>query len=227
MRALATLAGVLLFSLGLAGLITLGAGPRRGLQLELTRLAAGLGLVPAHPQPSAAPLTPDEAAHALPVAVEGVAGARDETPAPAPVRLSVPRIRLDAEIVPAQLIRVGSGVTWEVPAFRAGHAQGTAGAGGIGNMVLLGHVTSLNAGNVFQDLDKLGPGDEIVVQGASGELLTYRVDETRRVERTDASIVTPDDRPRLTLLTCTGTWLPQLADYSHRLAVRALLVPPA
>jgi LPXTG-site transpeptidase (sortase) family protein len=104
------------------------------------------------------------------------------------------------------------------------------GAGAVGNMVLLGHVTSLNAGNVFQDIDKLAPGDEITVHDSEGRSLTYRVDEAKRVERTDASIMGggPDDpRVRLTLLTCTGTWLPQLSDYSHRLAVQASLVAPA
>src|SRR5205807_8178289 len=61
--------------------------------------------------------------------------------------VEIPAISLSADVVPAGLIERDGGVTWEVPAFKIGHAETTAGAGQPGNAVLLGHVTSVRSGN--------------------------------------------------------------------------------
>ena len=149
------------------------------------------------------------------------------TAAPAPflpiTRVSIPRIRLEADVVPAKLVRQDGRVMWEVPAFRAGHAEATAGAGGLGNAVLLGHVTSRNAGNVFKDLDGVRAGDLVHVFSGPQQF-NYRVVEVREASRTDVSVMQPTETASLSLITCTGTWLPPLRDYAQRLVVRAELV---
>jgi LPXTG-site transpeptidase (sortase) family protein len=165
--------------------------------------------------------------------------ARSRTPTPAgpilaapparslPItRVVVPRLALAADVVPARLVEQGGGLTWEVPALRAGHAEATAGAGGLGNAVVLGHVASRGAGNVFKDLDKARAGD--AVQVFSGEeQFDYRVVEVREVDRTDVSVAAPTEAPGLSLITCTGIWLPFVRDYTGRLVVRAELADAA
>ena len=230
MRHFLTAAGALLLSLGLAGLLLLAVGPRQAVQLEATRLAMRAGLLTAPPSQLLSPLSAEEV-RALTqltqssVAPDSLPAASTGRSAAPPRRLRIPSIRLDSEVVPARLVRLGAdadAITWEVPAHRVGHAQGTAAAGAPGNTVLLGHVSSVNAGNVFAHLDRLQVGDEIAVEGE--ESYIYRVTEIRRVPRHDLSVMAPAEGAALTLITCTGAWLPDALDYSHRLAVRATLV---
>ena len=125
--------------------------------------------------------------------------------------------------MPAGLVQRDAGLTWEVPAFAAGHAERTAGAGGPGNAVLVGHVTSPDAGNVFAALDRVGAGDRVqVFSGPEG--FDYRVTGVRVVARSDVSVVGPTERASLSLVTCAGEWLPALGDFAQRLVVRAELV---
>jgi len=227
MGPLRVLTGALLISVGLAGLALLATGPRQDFQVIMTRLAMRAGLIASPPAPVLSPLSPQEVRELTQLAAPTLAPA--ELPVAieeAPRRLRIPRIRLESEVVPARLVRLGAEggvVTWEVPAHRVGHTQGTPGPGAGGNTVLVGHVSSVNAGNVFAQLDRVAAGDEIVLEGHAS--YTYRVTEVRRVTRDDLSVMAPSDGAVVTLLTCTGAWIPEMQDYSHRLVVRATLVP--
>jgi LPXTG-site transpeptidase (sortase) family protein len=154
-------------------------------------------------------------------------------PAPTPhpilpiTRVVIPRIDLDSEAVPADLVAQDGGVTWEVPAFKIGHAQSTASAGAPGNAVLVGHVDSRGLGNVFEQLDASRVGDQVQVFSGGERRFDYRVVDVRKVGRRDVSVVQPTDLPSLTLITCSGMWLPLVADYAERLVVRAELASPA
>ncbi|GEM_PF-7112417 len=150
------------------------------------------------------------------------------TPTPIPALpitgVAIPSIGLQAEVVPAAFVEKNGVGNWEVPAFKAGHAQYTAGAGAPGNAVLFGHVTSLHSGNVFADLDKVHTGDLIHLLSGDQDFV-YRVVEIRAVPRDDISVIQPTDTPTVTLITCTGTWVPRLWDYDQRLVVRGELLP--
>jgi LPXTG-site transpeptidase (sortase) family protein len=137
-------------------------------------------------------------------------------------RVVVPRLALDAPVVPAMLVERHAGVTWEVPAFKVGHAERTAGAGAPGNGVLVGHVTSQDAGNVFGNLGRVGVGDRVRIF-SDAQAFDYRVVEVRAVARTDVSVVAPTTAASLSLITCTGPWLPAIGDFAERLVVRAEL----
>lgn len=143
---------------------------------------------------------------------------------PRPItRLIIERVGIETEVVPADLIEKNGGTVWEVPAFKAGHAQYTAGAGQPGTAVLLGHVSSVRSGNVFERLDRMQLGD--TVQAFSGEeSFTYQVTEILTVPRTDVGVMAPTETPTLAMFTCTGIWLPTIWDYTERLVVRAALV---
>ena len=232
-RSLAVYAGNALFWAGVAGMIVSpgvwllwsGANPRLALE-RLHRLSQALVVQ----------LQADGAAAAAPGADEPPA-ALAEAPGVAPsgqgmlpdrriTRVRIPSAQTDAEVVPARLARIRDGVTWEVPAHKVGHAELTAGAGERGNAVLLGHVSSLNAGHVFKDLGRVRVGDAIYVTSDGGEF-EYRVVDARVVSRTDLSVLDAGETPVLTVITCTGRWLPQVEDYAERLIVRAELISPA
>lgn len=176
------------------------------------------GLVPAPGQGSA----PERLAADQPLRQASLA----RTPRLPITRVVAPRIGLDAEVVPSRLVEKDGGITWEVPKFKAGHAERTAGAGQPGNAVLLGHVDSLNSGNVFKDLDQVRVGD--LVQVYSGpRRFDYTVVDSRSVQRTDVSVLAATATPSVSLLTCTGTWNPLIWDYPERLVVRAEPLAPA
>jgi sortase A len=146
-----------------------------------------------------------------------------ELEAPRPItHVGIPAIGLSADVVPAGLTSRDGGLTWEVPAFKVGHAEATAGAGQPGNAILLGHVTSLRSGNVFASLDQVELGQTVQVFADTREF-EYTVVSTRHVSRTDTSAIAQDEQPVVSLITCTGAWLPSVWDYSERLVVRAAL----
>lgn len=138
-------------------------------------------------------------------------------------RVVAPSIGLDVEVVNAPLVQSDGQWTWRVPPFKAGHAEDTAGAGQVGNAVLMGHISSIHSGDVFKNLNRVQVGDQIDV--FSGERrFTYRVDDVRSVPRTDLEMVEPTPEPIVSLFTCTGAWDPVAWDFTERLFVRARLV---
>ncbi len=56
-------------------------------------------------------------------------------------------------------------------------------------------------GELFRDLDRLQPGDEIRIFTATNEYL-YRVTGTQIVEPTEVSVMDPTVRPTVTLISC-------------------------
>jgi LPXTG-site transpeptidase (sortase) family protein len=174
--------------------------------------------------------TPRDQADAAAVALASSATPEPASPAPRPTLVPevfhpirgvrIPRIELDSEAVPAPLVDAGGNLTWQVPSFKIGHAEGTAGAGDAGNAVLVGHVTSRNLGNVFEKLDRVQVGDAVQVLSGDQQF-EYTVDAVHTVKRDDVSVVRPTSQPTLTLITCTGVWLPLVSDYSERLVVQA------
>lgn len=134
--------------------------------------------------------------------------------------LAIPSIGLDTAVVPAPLVEHDGVTTWSVPRFVAGHAEGSAGAGEPGNAVLIGHVTSLTLGHVFEHLDQVQPGDEVVISSFQQQRV-YRVSNVESVDRTTMAVLDSTATPSLTLVTCSGAWLPMIADYSQRLVVHA------
>jgi LPXTG-site transpeptidase (sortase) family protein len=137
-------------------------------------------------------------------------------------RVVIPSIKLDAPAVPADLVKDSGAITWAVPPFKVGHAQDTGGAGGPGNAVLVGHVSSRSVGNVFEQLHDVHAGDDITIF-SNDQRFSYRVSDVRTVQRSDVSVVQPTTTPALTLITCTGVWLPVVNDYAQRVIVRAEL----
>lgn len=100
-----------------------------------------------------------------------------------------------------------------------------------GNAVFAGHVT-WNGPAVFYDLDQLGAGDQVKLNGQDGTLLVYNVTDVFQVDTTDPDsrkVMWPTDKDVITIITCSGKFVdtdhPVLGgDYSHRLIVRGDLI---
>jgi sortase A len=138
-------------------------------------------------------------------------------------RLVIDSIQLDTPVSPAPLVEHDGVTTWDVPRFVAGYAEGSAGAGQPGNSILIGHVTSLTLGNVFERLHEVSP-DDLVLVFHGDTRFAYTVGEVHDVARTDVDVLGSTPSPTLTLITCSGAWLPTIRDYSQRLVVRAELI---
>lgn len=96
--------------------------------------------------------------------------------------------------------------------------------------VIDGHGGPLGDG-VFKRLPELGEGSEIVIEMGDGREFTYIVTEMvykNKGAEADAYMKVGDrpvdaETPTLTLITCTGTWIPAEQTYTQRLFVRAVL----
>jgi LPXTG-site transpeptidase (sortase) family protein len=131
-------------------------------------------------------------------------------------RLIATSIGLDTKVVEAPIING----EWTVPKFVAGHLLGTAQPLEGSNIVLSGHVQSLSSGNVFARIGELKIGDVIRVYTRAA-VITYVVSQQRVVANNDIAVVRPSPQEILTLITCTGTWLPLQRDYDRRIVVIA------
>jgi sortase A len=150
------------------------------------------------------------------------------TPQPFPaIRISIPSIDLNSgisEVSPT--LKVASGqekYVWEVPSLVAGHLD-TSGRPGEGtNMVLIGHNNM--SGKVFRNLDKLNPGDEIILFTEAAEF-HYQVQKELYIpylgveaeaDATLQSYAAPLSTETLTLISC---W-PYVTN-AHRIVIIAI-----
>jgi sortase A len=123
------------------------------------------------------------------------------------IRMVIAAIDKDAPVV--------QGDSWEQ--LKKGIAQhlGTADPGQPGNMVVSAHNDIF--GEIFRELDRLKPGDEVQVFTAS-QKFTYRISGTRLVPPTEVNVMNPTVSPTLTLISC----YPYLVD-TQRIVVFAEL----
>lgn len=135
---------------------------------------------------------------------------------PSILRITAGAIGLDARVAESPIVDG----QWVIPKFEAGHLQGTAQPGSGGNVVLAGHVQSITSGDVFANVDQLKSGDMIQVYTQSGTV-TYVVRKVAEVSNDDVSVLRNGSHETLTLITCSGTWLPLQHDYSERTVVVA------
>ncbi len=106
-------------------------------------------------------------------------------------RILIPSIGVDAPVV--------QGDGWEQ--LKQGVAQhvGTANPGQNGNMVLSAHDDIY--GEIFRYLEKLKPGDEVILKTLNGQY-TYQVVDSKIVKPDEVSVMAPTKEPVVTLITC-------------------------
>jgi sortase A len=140
--------------------------------------------------------------------VQSLANIPLPTPGPEQAnRIQIPAIGIDAPIV--------QGDGWEQLKKGVGQHIGSANPGEKGNVVLSAHNDIF--GEIFRDLDRLKPGDEITVY-TNQRAYTYVVSESQVVEPTQVEFLEGTSQPTLTLISC----YPYLVD-DQRIAITSRL----
>jgi len=207
---------------GLVGVLISGFGVLRDLNSEVksaliqetltpTPLVMAVVLPSGHTPPDALGNTrPNDAEipeHLRPM-VQSLANIPIPTSAPdQAIRLQVPAINVDAPIV------LGDG--WEQLKKGVGQNVASVNPGQTGNVILSAHNDVY--GEIFRNLDKLAPGDQIVIYTQQRQYV-YVVDRTAIVEPTAVEAMASTGSPTVTLISC----YPYLVD-KQRIVVFARL----
>ena len=168
--------------------------------------------------------TPGSAAPGTTVAAPGSA-----VPSSPPVRVRVPAIGVDSELMELGLQDDGS---LEVPpgGFPAGWFTGAPMPGEIGPAVMAGHVDWNGSPGVFYDLRSLSPGDEIAVtrqDGSTAEFAVVSIEQFPKEAFPTQAVYGDLDHPGLRLITCGGSFDPDERSYTDNIVVFADLVGTA
>jgi sortase A len=141
-----------------------------------------------------------------------------------PVRIEIPKIGTNADVVPLAEEEDG---TMQAPADpdTVGWYELGIGVGAPGNVLLDGHVDWGGRLRVFGGLRLLEPGDAVHVTDVDGNVLTYEVAWTRLYAADTApldEIFEQTENEQLTLITCGGAFDPDTHMYVSRWIVRAV-----
>lgn len=157
----------------------------------------GVAVLPSGHKPpvEGRPPEPGEAgeipAHLLPI-IDAYIPPPIPTPGPEQARrIQIPAIDVDKPIV--------QGDDWEQLKKGVGQHIGSGLPGQPGNLVLSAHNDIY--GEIFRNLDKLKPGDEIIVS-TERQSYTYVVNDVDVVEPTEVSVMSDTDHASTTLISC-------------------------
>ena len=191
----------------------------RGLLAGVAGTAGVVALIsPGAPGPAA---SPPAAVSPAPVAAER----GTERTAAAPVRVRVPAIGVDSELLRLGTDAAGVLVPPDDP-DRAGWFPGAAVPGNVGPAVVAGHVDSVEGPAVFARLRELGPGDEVVVDRDDGTTARFTVTGVGRHPKDDfptEAVYGPTPRAELRLVTCGGDFDRSARSYEDNVVVFARL----
>jgi LPXTG-site transpeptidase (sortase) family protein len=200
-------------------------GRRRALSLVL---AAGLILAVAGAAGLALtrhPVAADYAAPTLPAPTGPIAAALQQRSAQVspPVTLTIPSIGVQTSLIHLGLTADG---TLQVPQSTAvaGWYTGSPRPGAVGSAVIAGHIDSRTGPGVFFRLSSLRPGDRVYVRRADGTLAVFRVTAVRQFSKDSfptSAVYGPTPDPEVRLITCGGTFDPQLGSYLSNTIVYA------
>jgi sortase (surface protein transpeptidase) len=146
-----------------------------------------------------------------------------------PVRLTVPKINLDAEFEAPLSLKADKTVGVPKAYTTVGWYNGSPTPGELGPSIILGHVDSFKGAAVFYHLGKLEVGDTFTVERADGSKPTFTVERMERYPQSNFPtdlVYGPIDHAGIRLITCTGTYNRGTDRYSHNLVVYGRLVDP-
>lgn len=100
--------------------------------------------------------------------------------------------------------------------------------GASGSAVLTGHLNGKNVPRaVFYNLDKLVPGDNLYITDREGITLKFVVVKVKNFaynDPTDEVFLSNNTTAKLNLITCGGSWLPEISRYDTRTVIFSELV---
>ncbi len=232
--------------LGLVG-AGLAAGDERPVEPPLTSAADAGGAVAAPPAPSPSPeptgprpaATPDpgqllppaeEGESLLPPPPEPVETEEPVVEVADPVRLRVPSIDVDTELLHLGLDEEGA---LAVPPrtgpdnLKASWYDGSPAPGEVGPSIFAGHIDSKAGPSVFYLLSEVEEGDEVLVDRADGTTATFVVDGLERYAKDDfptARVYGRVDDAQIRLITCGGEFDRSTGHYRDNTVVYGHLV---
>lgn len=141
-----------------------------------------------------------------------------------PVRLTIPGISVDTELMGLGLLADGS---LEVPpkGFPAGWYTGAPTPGELGPAIIAGHVSHRGPG-VFYDLARVRPGDPVLVERTDGSVATFIVTDVGQYPKTSFptdAVYGAISHAGLRLVTCGGAWDDSTGHYEDNIVVFAEL----
>ena len=203
--------------------VAVAVGVPTGWQLTREPAAAGAPLEQVLAEPAPPP----------PAAAAPTVTTRDAAPTvvprrPAPVRLAVPALGVDAPVEPVG-VRDDGQMALPDDVDRLGWYRFGPVPGAEGSAVLAGHVDDADQGlGALAPLRDAEPGAEVVVTDAAGTATRWRVVSREVLEKQ----ALPVDRlfartgePRLVLVTCGGPFLPGVGGYRDNVVVVAEPAP--
>jgi hypothetical protein len=146
-----------------------------------------------------------------------------------PERVRVPRIGVDAAVVPVT-VRPDGLLAVPADVRTAGWwSAGAAATAPSGSVVLVGHVDSARQGpGVFFAIRTLLPGDRVILSSGDGRTAAYTVAARREYPKNMLpadEVFDQGTSPRLVLVTCGGTFDTRTRHYSDNVVVYALPAP--
>lgn len=145
----------------------------------------------------------------------------------APVSLAVPAV--DVRDAPVEAVGVEAGGEMEIPAVdRVGWYRFGSGPGQAGTTVLAAHIAYDGVDGVFRSLDAAAAGDEVVVTSEDGTATTYRITgvEIYDKQALPAEVFASAGPERLALVTCGGSFNPELRSYDSNVVAWAVPIDP-
>ncbi len=141
-----------------------------------------------------------------------------------PRRITIPTLRVDADVVSVGKKSDGSmqipGATeagWYQPGSRPGDPFGSA--------VIAAHVDHAGLPGIFIDLARLELGADVEVTDQSGAAHRFVVTERFQVDKDllpSSELFRPDGSPTLTLITCGGSYDRKHRHYADNIVIRAV-----
>jgi sortase (surface protein transpeptidase) len=186
----------------------------------------GVGVLVVLERPRSEAIAPVAAAATASTAPDAeTSDAPSATPAPVadPVRVVVPAIDVDADLV---AVGLNPDQSMEVPDFgMAGWYEPGPRPGEPGPAVIAAHVDSVAGPDVFYRLRELEPGDEITVEHADGTRSTFAVRDAEQQRKDDLPVEriwNDTDDTVLRLITCGGEFDQQRRSYESNVIVYAV-----
>lgn len=114
----------------------------------------------------------------------------------------------------------------------AWYAKSATPGSGVGAVLIDGHNGGVSHNGVFAQLSTLKKGDQISVERGDGKIFTYEVYDVRNmplewVNKTgmkEMMYSVDPSKEGLSLITCSGRWIPKDKVFDHRILVRATII---
>ena len=143
-----------------------------------------------------------------------------------PVRIQVPRVKINTAVSPVGRLADGSMETPEIMEQVTGWYKYSPTPGELGPSVIVGHVDTYKGPSVFWRLRELQPGDVVEVTRTDGSVAKFSVVSVRQFDQSNfpsQDVYGDINHAGLRLITCGGTFNRTTGHYTENTVVFAIL----